>query len=99
MRVEDEISPEHPALPGHFPGRPIVPGALLLARVCRAVTAAYGCPVKAVPAAKFLAPLRPAERFEIRLERAGNDVVRFRVVRGETAIAGGSVCLSIAPKE
>jgi 3-hydroxymyristoyl/3-hydroxydecanoyl-(acyl carrier protein) dehydratase len=27
------IPAEHPALPGHFPGRPVVPGALLLDHV------------------------------------------------------------------
>jgi len=96
MRSRDEISPLHPALAGHFPGNPIVPGVVILRRVCRAVTAAHGGAVTAVPVVKFHAPLRPAEPFDIDLEQAGGERYRFRVVRGETLIAGGTVHIGAA---
>ena len=31
------ISADHPSLPGHFPGHPIVPGVVLLDRVLEAI--------------------------------------------------------------
>ena len=94
--MRDEISPQHPALPGHFPGNPIVPGVVILRRVCRALTEAHGGAVTAVPVVKFHAPLRPGEPFDIALERAGGSSVRFRVVRGETLIAAGTVHVGAA---
>jgi 3-hydroxyacyl-[acyl-carrier-protein] dehydratase len=75
------ISPDHPALAGHFPGNPIVPGVLLLAAVMK--MAGSGC--TRLPSVKFHAPLRPGEEFEIRLEGR-----KFSVRRGETLIASGS---------
>ena len=92
IRTSDEIGAAHPALAGHFPGRPIVPGALLLARVAAAAERGFGA-VRGVPTAKFLAPLRPGERFEIELEAAAA-AVRFRVVRGTTPIAAGTLQLA-----
>ena len=96
MHVRDEISPQHPALAGHFPGNPIVPGVVILRRVCRAVTQAHGGAVTAVPVVKFYAPLRPEEPFDIGLERARENSVNFRVVRGDTLIAAGTVHVSTA---
>ncbi|MFC7543328.1 hypothetical protein ACFQU2_33000 [Siccirubricoccus deserti] len=55
------VPAEHPALPGHFPGRPIVPGVLLLDAVLQAVAAAEpgrGRP-SLVARAKFPAPVAP----------------------------------------
>ncbi len=92
IRASDEVGAAHPALAGHFPGRPIVPGALLLARVAAAAERSFGA-VRGVPAAKFLAPLRPGERFEVELE-ATAATVRFRVVRGTTVIASGTLQLA-----
>ena len=34
------IDADHPSLPGHFPGRPLVPGVVVLEQVLRAVEAA-----------------------------------------------------------
>src|SRR3546814_9281220 len=49
------IGDDHPALPGHFPGRPIVPGVVILDRVLDAIEAAHG-PLGALrlPQVKFL---------------------------------------------
>lgn len=36
------IDPDHPSLAGHFPGRPIVPGVVLLERVLEAIERTQG---------------------------------------------------------
>ena len=75
------IPADHPALAGHFPGNPIVPGVVLLAAVLE--LAGTGC--ARLPSVRFHAPLRPGEEFEIRIEQQ-----RFSVRRGDTLIASGS---------
>lgn len=89
-----EISPDHPALPGHFPGNPVVPGAMLLSQVLHAVQEECGKQVKisAMPAVKFHAVLRPAEKFEIELQTLSEGQMKFTVSRGDTLIATGSLC-------
>jgi 3-hydroxymyristoyl/3-hydroxydecanoyl-(acyl carrier protein) dehydratase len=57
------IPADHPALPGHFPGRPIVPGVLLLDAVMQAAGLGQGL----LRRAKFLAPVLPGDPVEIAL--------------------------------
>ena len=91
-RVSDEIAANHPALPGHFPGNPIVPGVVLLTRVFNALAKVTGAPVSVVRSVKFMAPLAPGERFEIALDNAAaGQAVKFSVMRGDTVIASGAV--------
>lgn len=68
----------HPALPGHFPGNPVVPGVLLLGQVLAGVNAELGLAVSAVKHVKFTAALLPDETATARCE-AGADEVRFTV--------------------
>lgn len=76
------IAGDHPCLAGHFPGRPIVPGVLLLEHVVTAIETVHG-PLYALrfPQVKFLQALLPGEiaRIEfapIELASAGADGAR-----------------------
>lgn len=52
---------DHPALAGHFPGNPLLPGAVLLDHAAAAIAEELGGRVAAVRSAKFLRPLRAGE--------------------------------------
>lgn len=87
------IPTDHPCLPGHFPGRPLVPGVVLLERVVEAVEAAHG-PLAGLrlPQVKFLQPLLPGEHARVELD--GNAPRwRFRVLRGDDLLATGEIAL------
>jgi 3-hydroxyacyl-[acyl-carrier-protein] dehydratase len=84
------IDAAHPALPGHFPGQPLVPGVVLLEQVALALRAWRGQRLARVVEAKFLAPLLPDETAVIRLASA-DARVRFEIRRDDTLLARGIV--------
>ena len=92
FELEAVIDPAHPALPGHFPGNPVVPAVVLLERVAEAIESAFGSQARLVRLAsvKFLSPLAPGEQFRIVLERSDAAAIRFSLVRGGKAFASGS---------
>ena len=90
------IAADHPSLPGHFPGRPLVPGVLLLDQVLEAIEADHGAlGALRLPQVKFLQPLLPDEPARVELLPAGEPGAaprwRFRVWRGDTVLASGEV--------
>ena len=87
------ISREHPAVPGHFPGNPIVPAAVILTELVRAVERGLGPTVKVLELAsvKFIIPLRPGEPFTIGLEPAGEDRLKFQARCDDRIIASGII--------
>jgi 3-hydroxymyristoyl/3-hydroxydecanoyl-(acyl carrier protein) dehydratase len=86
-----EIPADHPALPGHFPGNPIVPGVVLLDAALAAIEAALGLDLRQyqLASAKFLAIVRPGERLAIDYEALANRSVRFTIRSTEQAVASG----------
>ena len=92
VHVDRTIGDDHPALPGHFPGDPIVPGVVLLDEIVDALSIELGdvdFSGVTIHAAKFLRPVRPGECMQIELIPAENRSVRFTCsVRGETAVNG-----------
>ena len=89
--MQFSVSRDHPCLAGHFPGRPLVPGVVLLERVVEAIEAAHG-PLAGlrVPQAKFLRPLLPDQAARIALEGAAPRW-RFEVLGDAGVLARGEV--------
>lgn len=87
------VDPDHPALPGHFPGQPLVPGVLLLEQLALALRAWRGQRLVRVLEAKFMAPLLPGESAQLELTPSTAQPARvdFRIVRGGSLLARGSI--------
>lgn len=88
------VPSDHPSLPGHFPGNPVVPGVAVLDRVLDALEAECGVQVGALrlPQVKFMQPLLPGQAATVTLEGEAPKW-RFRVHHGERLIASGEVVL------
>jgi 3-hydroxymyristoyl/3-hydroxydecanoyl-(acyl carrier protein) dehydratase len=91
-RVELFVAADHPAFAGHFPGRPIVPGALLIDLAVRAVEQATARDVASVAQAKFLSPAGPGETLALVFE-ANGDAVRFDIETTDRKLASGRFTL------
>jgi len=95
------IPVDHPAFPGHFPARPIVPGVVLLDESLRAIVAgrAIAAPIR-IASAKFLSMVGPGEPTRLEYESNGSDAIRLSVYAGpasdERLAMTGVVRLSIA---
>ena len=92
QRVELCVAADHPAFAGHFPGRPIVPGALLIDLAIRAIAQATGRQISAVAQAKFLSPALPGEPLSVVFD-AGADSVRFDIESLDRKLASGRFSL------
>lgn len=86
------IPHDHPSLPGHFPGHPVVPGVVLLDRVFAAIEAAHPHAFGwRLPQVKFVQPLLPGQDARVELDGAAPRW-RFRVLRADGALlAAGEV--------
>ncbi|SDR08954.1 beta-hydroxyacyl-ACP dehydratase [Pseudoxanthomonas sp. CF125] len=85
------IPADHPSLPGHFPGRPIVPGVVLLDRVIEAIESDCGpLPPLRLPQVKFLKPLLPGQSASVELSGEAPRW-RFRVLCGPEVLASGEI--------
>jgi 3-hydroxymyristoyl/3-hydroxydecanoyl-(acyl carrier protein) dehydratase len=92
------VPADHPAMSGHFPGNPVVPGVLILDYVLRAYEASQSRPMppRTFTSVKFLKSLRPGEvadiAFDVKLDKVSFSVFRngTLLVKGVFESCGGS---------
>jgi len=82
------IAPDHPVFLGHFPGRPIVPGVMLLDGVQGIIEAHTGLRLQALTEAKFHHTATPDDALQVSFEM-GATSVRFEVLSAGAKIASG----------
>ncbi len=74
FEVSRAIRADHPSLPGHFPGTPVVPGVVILDEILAALLEwRQGFHLTGVRTVKFLAPLKPEQPFTIYFSTESND--------------------------
>jgi acyl-CoA synthetase (AMP-forming)/AMP-acid ligase II len=96
VQIAHQVPVDHPAFAGHFPGQPLLPGALILAEVMAAVQRVPALAARLgshpmLAAAKFLAPVRPGSLLSIDLQPEAGAArgVRFDVrCNGVVAVTG-----------
>lgn len=99
MIIEHRLPPSHPAAEGHFPGNPIIPGAVLLAETLRLVQIESGSRWGAcrIRSAKFPHPARPGDRLRIEFSDTGGSQARFQCKVGSATVLVGEVQWSASP--
>ena len=90
-RVPLVLPADHPSYEGHFPGTPVLPGAVLLDAVIGALEAAAGGAARTwqVTVVKFVGAVRPGEPLELEHEALETGAIRFRVTSGARTVATG----------
>ena len=97
-RVDIVIPRDHPSAAGHFPGNPIVPGALLLSEVMRAWEKLMSARLEktTVKVAKFLSPTRPGDTLTIQFETVTPTQVKFQCSVAGTLVLSGNLEYCVA---
>lgn len=80
--AELNIRSDEPASVGHFPGNPIVPGAVLLREVLRILAADSEATCCEIRAARYFQPVRPGDRLTVRWDTPAAGDVAFTCSTG-----------------
>ena len=86
------IGADHPTLPGHFPGAPLVPGVVILDEVLAALIEwRHDSQLTGIRLVKFLAPLQPEQVFTISFSAEKEDAaeINFCCRAGDRVIVEG----------
>ena len=83
VRATRFFAPDHPALAGHFPGHPVLPGALLLDWACAQLAGAQPLTARE---ARFAHPCGPGSQLALRAKTDGHGSTRFAITLDEGGV-------------
>jgi 3-hydroxymyristoyl/3-hydroxydecanoyl-(acyl carrier protein) dehydratase len=88
------IPAQHPALAGHFPGFPVVPGVVLLDETLRAIDGAEPAAdalLWHIGTVKFHRAVRPGEQLQLEYELQPDGRARFELRAADALVASGTI--------
>lgn len=95
MKPALSVPLDHPALPGHFPGNPLVPGVMILDLLADDWREqAPDRPLRGIRKAKFQRMLAPGENLSVEWAEIRDDKVSFRAFVGDEILATGQFALA-----
>jgi 3-hydroxymyristoyl/3-hydroxydecanoyl-(acyl carrier protein) dehydratase len=93
-RLSFRIDANHPALAGHFPGRPIVPGVVLLDETLHAIEQTLPQALRSRPwqigTVKFHHTAQAGEALQLQFHSLADGALQFELRCDETLIASGT---------
>jgi 3-hydroxyacyl-[acyl-carrier-protein] dehydratase len=91
--VAVHIAADHPSVPGHFPGFPIVPGVVLLDEALHAIEQLQGAEDASwqISTVKFHHPVAPGDPLQLSLRWQPDAHVQFELRSPDSLIASGTV--------
>jgi 3-hydroxymyristoyl/3-hydroxydecanoyl-(acyl carrier protein) dehydratase len=92
--LKKSLPADHPAAQGHFPGNPVIPGAVLLSETVRMIEAALGrslSPLR-IGRAKFPHPARPGDELHVAFRNMPGSIRFECAVGGITVLTGEVEC-------
>ncbi|MES2562613.1 MAG: hypothetical protein V4637_07785 [Pseudomonadota bacterium] len=92
--LELKLAADHPATRGHFPGNPIIPGAVLLSTALSELGRALGRDLARcqISSAKFLNPARPGDCVEMEYTVSGPRIVLLCSVEKRAVLKADLMC-------
>jgi 3-hydroxyacyl-[acyl-carrier-protein] dehydratase len=87
------IAADHPACAGHFPGFPVLPGAVLLDEMLKAIELARGIDLQGwrIRSAKFLEAVRPGEILVLEHEAPAPGLIHFAIRVDKRTVTSGTL--------
>ena len=93
--IRQRLPLDHPAAQGHFPGNPIIPGALLLSATVQIIEADLGVSLAPyrIRRAKFPHPARPGDELRVEFTGCATGSIKFEcAVKDHTVLVGEVEC-------
>lgn len=94
--IQVAVPLEHTCFPDHFPGAPLVPGALLLQWIFASLGQAHNIRIDYIQHIKFLAPVVPGDNLTLGYAMADDSQLRFDCYRDQTLIAKGKLHYTVS---
>ncbi|HXI47121.1 MAG TPA: hypothetical protein VNH39_00935 [Steroidobacteraceae bacterium] len=87
------LAADHPVFAGHFPAFPVLPGALLLDEMLKAIELARGIDLHGwrIRSAKFLEAVRPGETLVLEHEAPAPGLIHFAIRVENRKVTSGTL--------
>ena len=91
MQIALDIPADHPVFAGHFPGFPVLPGAVLVDEALNAIEVARGIDLRRwnIGSAKFHDAVRPGDALVLEHESPEPGLIRFTLRASHREVCAG----------